>query len=72
MYLFLAALALGCGALLTAQVGSNSVLGKALANPYIPAAVNMIIGIAATGLLLAIVHKPLPTLAVARNAPWWA
>jgi transporter family-2 protein len=72
MYVLLAALALGCGALLTTQVGSNTVLGKALANPYIPAAVNMVIGLAATVILLAVVHKPLPTLAVARNAPWWS
>jgi bacterial/archaeal transporter family-2 protein len=72
MYFILAALALVCGALLTAQVGSNAVLGKALGNPYIPAAVNMIIGLAATVILLAIVHKPLPTLAAARHAPWWA
>jgi bacterial/archaeal transporter family-2 protein len=72
MYFILAALALGCGALLTAQVGSNAALGKALDSPYIPAAVNMIIGLVATVILLAIVHKPMPAMAVARNAPWWA
>jgi len=71
MYVVFALLALGCGAVLTAQVGSNTLLGRTLDNPYIPAAVNMVVGIALTSALLLIAHKPWPAGAVVRSAPWW-
>ncbi len=71
MYVIFALLALGCGAVLTTQVGANSLLGKSLDDPYIPAAANMVVGLALTALLLVIAHKPWPTAAVARAAPGW-
>ena len=63
--------ALICGAVLTAQVGSNTMLGKSLSDPYIPAAVNMVTGLAFTLLLLLIVHKPTPSVEQLRAATWW-
>jgi bacterial/archaeal transporter family-2 protein len=54
---------------LTTQVGSNTLLGKALANPYIPAAVNMGTGLLFTVILLLIVHQPLPSVVQLRAAP---
>jgi len=66
-----ALLALICGAVLTAQVGSNTLLGKSLNNPYVPAAANMVTGLIFTVLLLLIVHRPVPSLAQLRSAPWW-
>ena len=36
------------GVVLTTQVATNTLLGKALGNPYIPATVNMVIGFFAT------------------------
>ena len=69
--IFSAFLALVCGAVLTTQVGSNTLLGKSLNNPYIPAAVNMVTGLFFTVLLLLMVHKPIPSVAQLRAAPWW-
>ncbi len=66
-----ALLALLCGVLLTTQVGSNTLLGKSLHNPYIPAAANMVAGLIFTSLLLLIVHKPVVSVAQLRAAPWW-
>lgn len=66
-----ALLALICGAVLTAQVGGNTLLGKSIHNPYIPAVVNMVSGLVFTVLLLVLVHKPLPSVAQVRVAPWW-
>ncbi len=66
-----ALLALICGAVLTTQVGSNTVLGKSVNDPYIPAAANMVTGLIFTFLLLLIVHKPMPSVAQLRAAPWW-
>ncbi len=63
--------ALLCGVVLTAQIGSNALLGKLLGDSYIPAAVNMLIGVATTGALLLLVHKPLPAAATAAAVPWW-
>lgn len=71
MNVLLASLALICGAVLTTQVGSNTVLGKSLNNPYIPAAVNMVTGLLFTVALLLIVHKPVPAMGQLRAAPWW-
>jgi transporter family-2 protein len=64
-------LAMVCGVVLTSQVGSNAQLGKLLDNPYIPAAVNMVVGVVTTFLLILIVHKPLPQESVAAVVPWW-
>jgi bacterial/archaeal transporter family-2 protein len=63
--------ALICGAVLTTQVGGNTLLGKSIGNSYIPAAVNMVTGLVFTVLLLLIVHKPMPSVAQLRAAPWW-
>jgi bacterial/archaeal transporter family-2 protein len=71
MYFVFALLALGCGAILTIQVGGNALLGKSLNDPFIPTAASMVVGIALTAALLVIVHRPLPVAAVARSAPWW-
>lgn len=71
MNIVLAAVALGLGALLTTQVGSNTMLGKTLANPYIPAVINMAVGVVLTCGLLAIVHRPWPSHTMVREAPWW-
>lgn len=71
MYFVLALLALACGVILTAQVGGNALLGKSLSNPYIPAAVSMVVGITLSAVLLAVVHKPWPSVPVMRSAPWW-
>jgi transporter family-2 protein len=66
-----ALLAMLCGAVLTAQVGGNALLGKSLNNPYIPAAVNMVTGLIFTMVLLLMVHRPLPAVEQLRAAPWW-
>jgi transporter family-2 protein len=66
-----ALLALICGAVLTTQVGSNTLLGKSLNNPYIPAAVNMVTGLVFTVVLLLIVRKSPPSVEELRAAPWW-
>ena len=71
MNIVLALLGLVCGAVLTTQVGSNTLLGKSINNLYIPAAVNMVTGLVFTVLLLLIVHKPLPAVEQLRAAPWW-
>lgn len=71
MNIVLALAALICGVVLTTQVGSNTLLSKSLNDPYIPAAVNMVIGLVFTVLLLLVVHKPLPDVAHIRTAPWW-
>ncbi len=66
-----ALLALICGAVLTTQVGSNTVLSKSLDDPYIPAAANMVTGLIFTVILLLIVHQPMPSALHLRAAPWW-
>ena len=66
-----ALLALLCGAVLTTQVGSNTLLGKLVNNSYISVAANMVTGLIFTVLLLLIVHKPSPSAAQLRAAPWW-
>jgi transporter family-2 protein len=66
-----ALLALLCGAVLTMQVGSNTLLGKSVNDPFIPAAANMVTGLVFTLLLLLVVHKALPSVAQMRSAPWW-
>jgi transporter family-2 protein len=71
MNFLLGFLALLCGLVLTSQIGSNALLGKLLGNPYIPAAANMLIGVATTAVLLIVVHRPLPTMQAAAAVPWW-
>lgn len=71
MNFLLSLLALLCGVVLTSQIGSNALLGKLLGDSYIPAAVNMLIGIVMTGALLLVVHKPLPAAHTAAAVPWW-
>jgi transporter family-2 protein len=71
MNIALALLAMVCGAVLTTQVGGNTLLGKSINNLYIPAAANMVTGLIFTVLLLLIVHKPLPAIEQLRAAPWW-
>lgn len=71
MSLLLGFFALLCGVVLTAQIGSNALLGKLLGDSYIPAAVNMVIGVVSTAALLVIVHKPLPAAHTAASVPWW-
>jgi transporter family-2 protein len=71
MSVILVLLAMGCGAVLTIQVGSNNLLGKALDDPYIPAAANMIAGLIFTLLLVLIVKRPLPSVIQLRGVPWW-
>jgi len=71
MNILLGLLALLCGAVLTSQIASNALLGKLLGDSYVPAAVNMVIGIVTTAALLLIVHKPLPTATTAAAVPWW-
>jgi len=65
-------IALLCGVLLTTQVGSNSILARALGNPYASAAVNMAVALAlAVGVLL-LAPAPFPDHARLIRAPWWA
>ena len=64
--------ALVLGAVLTAQIAINALLGKALGNPYIPAFANMIIGLLATGLLTWLLTPEWPARALLRAAPWYA
>jgi transporter family-2 protein len=71
MNLIFGAIALFGGVLLTTQVGINTMLGKTLHNPYMPAAVSMLVGMLLTFALVAIVPKPLPTESAALSAPWW-
>ena len=71
MQILLGFLALLCGILLTSQIGSNALLAKLLGDSYVPAAINMLIGVATTGLLLLMVHKPLPSGATAATVPWY-
>jgi transporter family-2 protein len=66
-----ALLALICGAVLTTQVGSNTMLAKSVHNPFIPAAANMVSGLIFTIILLLIVHQPSPSIVQLRAAPWW-
>jgi transporter family-2 protein len=71
MSVLLGFLALCCGVVLTAQIGSNALMGKLLGNSYIPAAVNMLIGVVSTGALLLVLHRPLPAANTAAAVPWW-
>ncbi len=72
MNLLLGAFALACGVILTTQIGNNTQLAKCLHNSYIPAAVNMAVGVIVTLLVLLVAHKPWPSAELVRGAPWWS
>ncbi len=59
------------GVVLTTQVASNALLGKALGNEYIPAAVNMVIGLIATAVLTWSLTPEWPSRDMVRDAPWY-
>jgi transporter family-2 protein len=65
-------LAVCLGIALTLQIGTNSVLGRALGNFSLSAAVNMTVGMVASALVVLLTRTPLPNLERIRSAPWWA
>jgi transporter family-2 protein len=69
---FFAPFAALLGVVLTTQVATNTQLGKALGNPYIPATVNMIIGFFATAILTWSLTPEWPSREMVRAAPWYA
>jgi len=68
----LAPFAVLLGVVLTTQVATNAQLGKALGNDYIPAAVNMVIGLIATMALTWSLTSEWPSREMLRAAPWYA
>src|ERR1700722_3965895 len=60
------------GVVLTTQVATNAQLGKALDNDYIPAAVNMVIGLIAASVLTWSLTSDWPTREMLRAAPWYS
>ena len=71
MSYLLAPIAILLGVLLTTQVATNTQLGKALSNDFIPAAVNMAIGLLATCILTWVVTSEWPGREMVRAAPWY-
>jgi bacterial/archaeal transporter family-2 protein len=67
----LAPFAVLLGVVLTTQVATNAQLGKALGNDYMPAAVNMVIGLIATAVLTWFLTPEWPSREVFRSAPWY-
>jgi len=67
----LAPLAIFLGAVLTTQVATNTQLGKALGNPYIPATVNMATGLIVTVALTWGLTSEWPSREMMRAAPWY-
>ena len=63
--------ALLLGVVLTTQVATNALLGKELGNEYIPAAVNMAIGLIATAILTWSLTPDWPSRDMLRAAPWY-
>lgn len=59
------------GVVLTTQVATNALLGKALGNDYIPAAVNMAIGLVVTAGLTWSLTSEWPSREMVRAAPWY-
>ena len=60
------------GVVLTTQVATNTQLGKALGNPYVPATVNMIIGVFTTVILTWSLTSEWPSREMVRAAPLYA
>jgi transporter family-2 protein len=60
------------GVVLTTQVATNAMLGKSLRNEYIPAAVNMAIGLIATAVLTWSLTSDWPSREMLRGAPWYS
>jgi transporter family-2 protein len=60
------------GVVLTTQVATNTQLGKALGNPYVPATVNMIIGVFTTVILTWSLTSDWPSREMVRAAPLYA
>jgi transporter family-2 protein len=67
----LAPLAVLLGAVLTTQVATNSELGRALRNPYIPATVNMAVGLIVTVILTYVLTSHWPSREMVLKAPWY-
>ena len=63
--------ALLLGVVLTTQVATNKQLGQHLRNLYIPAVVNMVIGIVATLAVTVALSREWPTPHMLRAAPWY-
>lgn len=68
VYMIVAAL---LGVVLTTQIATNKQLGEHLHNLYIPAFVNMVIGVVATLALTLAFSKEYPSGAMIRSAPWY-
>lgn len=71
MSYLLAPIALALGIALTTQIATNKQLGEALGNLYIPAVVNMAVGLLATALLVWAMTDHPPTREAIRAAPWY-
>lgn len=71
MSYLLAPIALLLGILLATQIATNTQLGKALDNEYIPAVMNMMVGVVLTVALTLAMTEKWPTGEAARNAPWY-
>jgi transporter family-2 protein len=67
----LAPVAVLLGAVLTAQVATNTELGKALGNSYIPATVNMAVGLIVTLILSWALTPQWPSREMVREASWY-
>lgn len=72
MSYLLAPFAFALGIVLTTQIATNKQLGEALDNFYIPAFVNMAVGLLATATLAYFLTEYLPTREAARSAPWYS
>ena len=70
MSILLYAVAIGLGVVLTSQIGTNTLLGRAVGNPYLAGAANMLSGLVLAAGLVA--FFPLPSRSDLGHAPWWA
>jgi transporter family-2 protein len=70
--LLLVLLALAAGAGLPVQVGVNAAIGRHLGRPEWAAVVNFAVGLAALATWTLALRLPVPPLATASRAPWWA
>lgn len=67
----LSPIALLLGVVLATQIATNKQLGESLQNFYIPAAMNMGIGLIATIILTFVMTQQWPSREMAQNAPWY-